>query len=156
MEKMDIRWEQRFSNYKKALLKLSQAIKYINVNPIEDGNVSIIDEIIKEGLIQRFEYTHELGWNVMKDYAEYQGNFEVKGSRDATREAFQMKLISNGEVWMDMILNRNKSSHTYNEETANEIYLKIITDYFPAFQEFAESMEKLIITSQAKLFENEK
>lgn len=156
MEKMDIRWEQRFSNYKKALLKLSQAIKYINVNPIEDGNVSIIDEIIKEGLIQRFEYTHELGWNVMKDYAEYQGNFEVKGSRDATREAFQMKLISNGEVWMDMILNRNKSSHTYNEEIANEIYLKIITDYFPAFQEFAESMEKLIITSQAKLFENEK
>lgn len=156
MENNDIRWEQRFSNFRKALLKLLEAIKYINLNPIDENTASILDEIVKEGIIQRFEYTHDLAWNVMKDYAEYQGNFEIKGSRDATREAFQMKLIRNGEVWMDMILNRNKSSHTYNEETANEIYLKIITDYSPAFFEFSENMDKLKITSQTKLFENEK
>jgi nucleotidyltransferase substrate binding protein (TIGR01987 family) len=92
----------------------------------------------------------------MKDYAEYQGNFEIKGSRDATREAFQMKLITQGEVWMDMILNRNKSSHTYNEETANEIYLKILNEYYPAFLEFGTYMEKLASTQQGNLFENEK
>jgi nucleotidyltransferase substrate binding protein (TIGR01987 family) len=102
-----------------------------------------LDEILKEGLIQRFEYTHELAWNVMKDYAEYQGNFDVKGSRDATREAYKMKLILKGDVWMDMISNRNKSSHTYDEETAKEIYSKIIADYYPAFLDFHESMEKL-------------
>jgi len=151
MEEDNLRWEQRFSNYRKALLKLTQAIKYIHESNIGDGS-SIVDEIIKEGLIQRFEYTHELGWNVMKDFAEYQGNFEIKGSRDATREGFQMKLVSNGAVWMDMILNRNKSSHTYNEETANEIYHKIMEEYYPAFLEFAVSMEKLKSTSQGNLF----
>lgn len=86
----------------------------------------VLDEMIKEGLIQRFEYTHELAWNVMKDYAEYQGNNSVGGSRDATREALQLKIIEYGEVWMDMIQSRNKTTHTYNESTANEIYGKII------------------------------
>jgi len=156
MKDNDIRWEQRFSNYRKALLKLSQAIKFINESNIGIGATTVEGEIIKEGLIQRFEYTHELGWNVMKDFAEYQGNFEIKGSRDATREAFQMKLITQGEIWMDMILNRNKSSHTYNEETANEIYLKIMKDYYPAFLEFAVTMEKLAAIQQGNLFDHEK
>jgi len=143
MEELDTRWIQRFSNFKKALTKLTEAVKYIKDSETEESS-SILDEILKEGLIQRFEYTHELAWNVMKDFTEYQGNFEIKGSRDATREAFKMKLISNGEVWMDMISNRNRSSHTYDEETAKEIYNKIITDYYPAFLEFSENMEKLL------------
>jgi nucleotidyltransferase substrate binding protein (TIGR01987 family) len=143
MEELDTRWTQRFSNFKKALTKLTEAVKYIKDRETKESS-SILDEILKEGLIQRFEYTHELAWNVMKDFAEYQGNFEIKGSRDATREAFKMKLISNGEVWMDMISNRNRSSHTYDEETAKEIYNKIITDYYPAFLEFSENMEILL------------
>lgn len=143
MEELDTRWTQRFSNFKKALTKLTEAVKYIKDSETKESS-SILDEILKEGLIQRFEYTHELTWNVMKDFAEYQGNFEIKGSRDATREAFKMKLISNGEVWMDMISNRNRSSHTYDEETAKEIYNKIITDYYPAFLEFSENMEILL------------
>jgi len=156
MEEDNLRWKQRFINYRKALSKLSQAIKFIHESNIGAEVSSVEAEIIKEGLIQRFEYTHELGWNVMKDFAEYQGNFEIKGSRDATREAFQMKLITQGEVWMDMILNRNKSSHTYNEETANEIYLKIMNDYYPAFLELALNMEKQISAPQGNLFDNEK
>lgn len=144
----DIRWEQRFSNFVKALHKLTQAVEYIKNNfineaePIDGSDLGyILDEIIREGLIQRFEYTHELAWNVMKDYATYQGNNSVGGSRDATREGFQLKLVSNGEVWMNMIGSRNKTSHTYNEETANEIYLKILNDYYPAFLEFLQNME---------------
>ncbi len=144
----DIRWEQRFSNFLKALSKLSQAIEYIKLNLIEkdksvdDGDLGfVLDEIIKEGLIQRFEYTHELAWNVMKDYAAYQGNVNIGGSRDASREAFQLKLISDGKVWMDMIGSRNQTSHTYNEETADEIYFKILNEYYPAFLEFHKNME---------------
>lgn len=146
----DIRWHQRFSNYNKAFFKLEQAIAFIKHNFIADeedqmnaddlGNV--LDEIVKEGLIQRFEYTHELAWNVMKDYAEYQGNNTVGGSRDATREALQLKIIENGEVWMDMIQSRNKTTHTYNESTANEIYKKIIKNYFPLFLAFKIKMEE--------------
>lgn len=141
----DIRWEQRFSNFVRALKKLSEAVEYIKNNLIDEhtSNVEnhVSDEIIKEGLIQRFEYTHELAWNVMKDYALYQGNPNIGGSRDATREAFQLKLVSNGKVWMDMIGSRNKTSHTYNKETANEIYSKIMNAYYPAFLEFYENME---------------
>jgi nucleotidyltransferase substrate binding protein (TIGR01987 family) len=144
----DIRWEQRFSNYVKALHKLTQAIDYIKHNfisedePIDDSNLSyILDEIIREGLIQRFEYTHELAWKVMKDYATYQGNSDVGGSRDATREAFQLSLISDGDIWMDMIGSRNKTSHTYNEKTADEIYSKILNEYYPLFLEFQKNME---------------
>ncbi|HLT08372.1 MAG TPA: nucleotidyltransferase substrate binding protein [Cyclobacteriaceae bacterium] len=154
----DIRWKQRFSNFVKALRKLSQAVEYIRHNlidedePMDDDDLGfVLDEIIKEGLIQRFEYTHELAWNVMKDYAAYQGNTDVGGSRDATREAFQLKLISDGKIWMDMIGSRNKTSHTYNEETADEIYSKILNEYYPAFLEFQKNMEAKRSGEQGKL-----
>lgn len=153
MEK-DIRWEQRFSNYVKALDKLRQSVEYINHNLIEDEKLeNVLSEMIKEGLIQRFEYTHELAWNVMKDYAEYQGNPNVGGSRDASREAFQLNLVTNGQVWMDMIGSRNKTSHTYNELTANEIYSKILNEYYPAFLEFSVVMEEKRTGKQLNLFD---
>ena len=119
MTKKDIRWEQRFSNYRKALKKLSQAIDYTKEDlkgrkvdiDSEDAD-EVLDEIIKEGLIQRFEYTYEMAWNVMKDYAFYQGNADITGSRDAIRYAFSSNIISNGDLWMDMIKSRIKTSHT--------------------------------------------
>jgi nucleotidyltransferase substrate binding protein (TIGR01987 family) len=145
---LDTRWEQRFSNYVKAFLKLTQAVEYIKhkfIDENEPNNSSkkdyVLDEMIREGLIQRFEYTHELAWKTRKDYAFYQGNNNIGGSRDATREAFQLKLVSNGEIWMEMIGSRNKTSHTYNEEIADEIYSKILKDYYPAFLEFHKNME---------------
>lgn len=138
----EVRWEQRFSNFVKALKKLSQAVNYIEQS-VENEKNEVLNEIIKEGLIQRFEYTHELAWNVMKDYAYYQGDASVGGSRDATREAFQLKLVSDGKVWMDMIASRNKTSHTYNEDTADEIFSKILKDYYPAFLEFEKKMKEL-------------
>lgn len=142
----DIRWEQRFSNYVKALQKLTQSIEYIknyhaNRKELVDRDF-VLNEMLREGLIQRFEYTHELAWNVMKDYAIYQGNSSVGGSRDASREAFQLQLIADGNVWMDMISSRNKTSHTYNEETAEEIFSKIIQQYYPAFIAFKNKMEE--------------
>lgn len=136
----DIRWQQRFSNYKKALLKLSEGVSLINKR-FEEHEESLdgIDEMLKEGLIQRFEFTHELAWNLMKDYGEYQGNSLIGGSRDATREAFKLNLIKNGEGWMDMIVSRNKTSHTYNEDVAEEIFEKIMDVYHKLFLEFEES-----------------
>lgn len=154
----DIRWEQRFSNYNKALTKLDESVKYIQHNFLDDENELdtedlgyVVDELIKEGLIQRFEYTHELAWNVMKDYAFFQGNSTVGGSRDATREAFKLQIIDNADTWMDMILSRNKTTHTYNEETANEIFGKIINEYFPLFLNFRNVMEEKKSGEQANL-----
>lgn len=153
----EIRWEQRFSNYLKALERLSEAINYINHNYIDDPeNTDVLNNIIKEGLIQRFEYTHELAWKVMKDYAEYQGITGITGSRDATKEAFQMNLILDGQVWMNMIRSRNESSHTYNEETSDEIYTKILKEYFSAFNEFKSKMQTIILENkQTNLFSDQ-
>ena len=86
----DIRWKQRFSNYQKALQRLKDNIEYFSTFLAE--NITPAD-ILKQGLIQSFEFTHELAWNVMKDYAVYQGNSEIKGSRDAVRYSAQVGLI---------------------------------------------------------------
>ena len=148
MSDQDIRWQQRFSNFVKAYSKLDQAVQKIQEEyPIkEDGTIeedSFLDDIIKEGLIQRFEYTHELAWNVLKDFLENAGNNNIFGSKDATREAFAAGLISNGEVWMDMIKSRNKTSHIYNKETADDIFMKIVNHYHQEFNLLKNRMEAL-------------
>ena len=158
MSTENIRWEQRLTNYNKALAKLDQAVNEIRKNypADDDGNIDedeFLDDIIKEGLIQRFEYTHELAWNVMKDYLTYQGVVDITGSRDAVREAFSMGLLRDGDVWMDMIKSRNKTSHTYNEETADEIFNKIMDEYIVAFNAFGHKMEELRSGDQNSLFD---
>ncbi len=134
--KNDIRWIQRFSNYKKALAQLENAVKITKERELSD--------LEKQGMIQAFEYNHELALNTLKDYLEYQGNNSIKGSRDATREAFKVALIYDGEVWMDMIKSRNKSSHTYNEEMADDIVTAVIKRYYPLFIELQTGMEALV------------
>ena len=151
----DILWEQRYANFRKALDKLTKAVEMGRKNlqsPESDSMEEDLKEVLKEGLIHRFEYTHELAWNVMKDYAFYQGNSTIKGSRDATREAFKMGLISHGETWMDMLQSRNLSSHTYNENTAQEIFNKIINLYHPLLKEFEETIESIRTGKQGDLF----
>jgi nucleotidyltransferase substrate binding protein (TIGR01987 family) len=148
MNHKDIRWVQRFSNFKKAFAKLDEAVQKIETDYRRDehgriDNDKFLDDIIKEGLIQRFEYTHELAWNVMKDFLSDMGNVQLFGSKDATREAFAADLISDGEVWMDMIKSRNKTSHTYNEQTADDIFMKIVDDYHSEFTAFKNKMEAL-------------
>jgi nucleotidyltransferase substrate binding protein (TIGR01987 family) len=125
MENKDIRWIQRFDNYSKALLQLENAIALANERELS--------ELEKQGLIQAFEFTHELAWNTIKDFLTDRGNKEIYGSKDATRQAFKYGLIANGEIWMDMINSRNKTSHTYNEETASEIINAVVNDYFIEF-----------------------
>ncbi|WP_200978411.1 nucleotidyltransferase substrate binding protein [Echinicola sp. 20G] len=154
----DIRWEQRFANYNKALLKLEQAVEYIRENYYQDGQYDELlfekgEDIVKEGLIQRFEYTHELAWNVMKDFLKERGNIEIYGSRDATREAFSTGLIREGKIWMEMIQSRNKTSHTYNEDTAQEIFSKILEEYYPELLAFRVIMEEKRSGDQKDIFE---
>jgi nucleotidyltransferase substrate binding protein (TIGR01987 family) len=133
---LDIRWHQRLENFSKALSQLESAVMLS-----KQRKLSTLEE---QGLIQAFEFTHELAWNLIRDYFYYQGNNEITGSRDATREAFKMGLVKNGEAWMEMIKSRNQSSHTYNQEVADEISEKIIASYFELFTEFERKMNSLI------------
>lgn len=135
MEEQDIRWKQRFSNFEKALSKLSEVILKPEI---------ALSDLEKEGLIQRFEFTHELSWNVMKDFLVYDGIQNIIGSRSAVREAFNKGIIKNGEVWMEMIETRNKTSHTYIETILEAEYFNIINKYFPLLIEFQTKMKSLL------------
>src|SRR6266568_7546293 len=104
----DIRWKQRFDNYKRALRQLTLAIRLTEQRPLSD--------LEQQGLVQAFEFTHELAWNVLKDYLEEQGYVGLIGSKNATREAFGNGLLEDGDAWMDMIKARNLTSHTYKTE----------------------------------------
>jgi nucleotidyltransferase substrate binding protein (TIGR01987 family) len=119
----DIRWLQRFSNFKKAL---AQMRTFLTKQPL--------NELESQGLIQCFEYTHELAWKTLKDLLEFRGSNELFGSKDVTREAFKLDLIADGEAWMMMIQDRNQTSHTYNAATALAIVNNVRTKFFSLFE----------------------
>ncbi|WP_353236901.1 nucleotidyltransferase substrate binding protein [Limnohabitans sp.] len=131
----DIRWKQRFHNYTNALQTLTEAM--------ELGQQRPLTKLEKQGLIQGFEFTHELGWNVLKDYLESKGFTGIIGSRDTTRLAFKNALVADGDVWMDMIKDRNQTSHTYNLDVAERIAQDILQRFYPAFVALSATMVAL-------------
>ncbi|RYE34271.1 MAG: nucleotidyltransferase [Sphingobacteriaceae bacterium] len=132
-EDFDIRWKQRFSNYKKAVGQLTEFIEKGELNKFEE-----------QGLIQCFEYTYELSWNLMRDYLTYQGFVKITGSRDAIRISFNNNLIEDGENWMKMVDDRIRSVHTYNQETADDIQEKIYQTYYHLFIDLKIKMETFL------------
>ncbi|NLW33573.1 MAG: nucleotidyltransferase [Fibrobacter sp.] len=130
--KNDVRWIQRFSNFKKALAQLTKFIKKRNLNEFEI-----------QGLIQCFEYNYELAWNTIKDFYQSQGETDIQGSRDAFRLAFKRGLIEHGDVWMRMVKSRALTSHTYNEDVAVEITDAIFNQFYPELIHFHNRMVKI-------------
>jgi nucleotidyltransferase substrate binding protein (TIGR01987 family) len=130
----DIRWKQRFENFQRAFKQLSLAMDLKAQRPLSD--------LEQQGLIQGFEFTHELAWNVLKDYLEMEGIQGLIGSRSTAREAFKRGLVVDGAVWMDMIEKRNLSSHTYNQTVALTIVEAIAVRYYPAFCELQQRFAK--------------
>jgi nucleotidyltransferase substrate binding protein (TIGR01987 family) len=127
----DIRWQQRFSNYSRALTQLESFIDPPALNDRE-----------QQGLIKAFEYTFELAWNTLRDLLRSQGNTLLLGSRDTLREAFRLGLIDAGETWMQMIQDRNLTSHAYNRATADAIAAQITDTYLPCFQHLRDRLEQ--------------
>lgn len=130
----DIRWKQRFENFQRALKQLSLAMDLKAQRPLSD--------LEQQGLIQSFEFTPELAWNVLKDYLEMEGIQGLIGSRSTAREAFKRGLVMDGAVWMDMIEKRNLSSHTYNQTVALTMVESIAELYYPAFCELQQRFAK--------------
>lgn len=135
MSQQDIRWIQRFHHFNQALAQLMEAV--------ELSKKRALSKLERQGVIQSFEYTHELAWNVLKDFLESRGVQDLYGSRDVSREAFKSGLIKNGESWMNMIKSRNQTTHTYNESTAEEIFNLIVSSYFAEYVALKETFEKL-------------
>jgi nucleotidyltransferase substrate binding protein (TIGR01987 family) len=135
MSAQDIRWIQRFNHFVKALSQLKDAVALAQQRPLS--------KLEEQGLIQAFEFTHELAWNTLKDFLQSRGVQNLYGSKDASRAAFKTGLIENGEVWMEMIESRNLTSHAYDEATAAQIIAAIRHRYFAEFQALQAKLEDL-------------
>jgi len=140
-DNQDIRWIQRFNNFKQALKQLDKAMALI-----EDRDLSDLEQ---QGMIQAFEYNYELAWNVLKDFYENQGDLGIQGSRDAIRMAFKRGLITDDKLWFDMIKSRALTVHTYNEETTLAILEDIVGRYYPAFCQLRQSLSDYIENKEA-------
>lgn len=123
----DIRWRQRFVNFEKAYDQFLEAIENYS-------NLSVLE---KEGLVQRFEYTFELSWKLMKDYMESQGITAIS-PRDTLKNAFHFEIIEHGEIWMDMLEKRNLLAHTYDEKNFDKALKKINEEYWAEMKRFYE------------------
>lgn len=124
---------ERLNDYKRASSRLSEATK---IQPVAD--------IVYDGVIQRFEFTFELSWKLMKTFLAYIGIAEIKSPRATIREAFTYGLIEDGEQWIDMMVDRNKTSHLYDEEEAKLIYGKIKDDYSRILSNLYDKLEEEI------------
>jgi nucleotidyltransferase substrate binding protein (TIGR01987 family) len=130
----DIRYKQRFENFEKSFLLLKNALDITDPSLVE-----------KAGVIQFFETTFELSWKLMKDYLEYLG-YDVKSPRDSIKTSFQIELIKNGSIWLDALMDRNLTAHTYDEAIATEIYEKIKHEYSKLLQSlYREFKDKICL-----------
>lgn len=119
----DIRWLQRFSNLKKAFNQLEKFISHKDLNEMEE-----------QGLIKAFEYTYELSWKSLQDLLKEIGYENIVGPKPVIEQCFKIGIIEDGKAWMKMHQSRNLTSHTYDEQTAEEILNGIKDQYFELFE----------------------
>ena len=121
---------QKMNDFKKAIERL------------KEGGAEQETEIIIDGVMQRFEFTFELAWKTLKEYLEYQGFVEKTGSpREIIKTGFEKGIIKDGELWIEMMLDRNRVAHMYDEEQSREVYRTIKSKYIKLFEELREELE---------------
>ena len=121
-----LRWQYRFDNYRRAFLLLREAV--------ERMESASLTQLEKEGLIQRFEYTWELAWKVLKDYLEQQGVvLETVTPLAVVRAAFAARLIADGDGWIQALETRNRMAHTYDFAVFERAIESIRATYLPLF-----------------------
>lgn len=129
----DIRWKQRFENYEKALRLLREAL----------ADVSTLSNLEKEGTVQRFEFTVELAWKTLKDYLESSGVvLDQNTPKSIVKEAFAAKIISDGQLWIDILDCRNRMSHTYDEAAFDQAVHEMARRFLRGFDELYDFFKK--------------
>lgn len=121
----DIRWQQRFQNLSLAQKRFLEALQAHHLNP---ENI-----LYQMALIQAFEFTYELCWKTLKDYLDYNG-VKANTPRDVLKQAFAFGLISDGQVWINMLEDRNMMAHAYDDLIAKKAVEHIQVRYAPAIE----------------------
>lgn len=125
------RFEERKQDLINATNRLKEALN-------EEEN-----EIMIDAVLHRYEFTFELAWKTLEDYLEYLGITVNTGSpREVIKESFAHELISDGEIWIKMMLARNSLSHLYDEETSRQVYNEIKNEYIYQIEKLIETLEK--------------
>jgi len=133
------RWVYRFDNYKRAFNLLREAIEALEQRELT--------QLEKEGIIQRFEYTWELAWKVLKDYLEHEGVVLDKITpASVIKAAFEAKIIKDGEQWMSALDARNSMSHQYNLKKFEEIIKDIQAQYLSLLDDLHMTMMENILS----------
>ena len=127
--------EDRFNQYKNVVYKLEEVMEAYN-----DDN----SRIIVDAMIQRFEFCVELSWKLLKDYLSSENVGDFNSPRSVMKEAYKMSIITEGELWLDMLEDRNLTSHTYDEIVANTIRDNILKVHYNLLKKLKETMEEKI------------
>jgi nucleotidyltransferase substrate binding protein (TIGR01987 family) len=132
-QKPDIRWKQRFQNFDRAFVLLREAL---------ENGPDTLNQLEKEGVIQRFEFSFELAWKTLKDFMEQDGFvFATITPRQVLKDAFAAKILPDGQVWIDMLDHRNLLSHTYNLAKFEEAVKMVHEQYLDAFDQLHEFLQ---------------
>jgi nucleotidyltransferase substrate binding protein (TIGR01987 family) len=135
MEEKQPKWHERLKTFQNALVRLTEVIEIDKQRPLNQFEC--------DSLIKRFEFSYEMAWKLLMSYEKESGIGELLGSKDVIRKAFSMSLIDNGEAWLEMVEDRNKTSHLYDEEMAADVIDEIIHTYHPLFNELLQKMTQL-------------
>lgn len=128
----EVRWHYRFRNFSRAFNLLHEAL---------EEEAGTLNQLEREGVIQRFEYTFELAWNLLKDRLEHDGvSLPTVTPRQVIRQAFQSKLIQDGDTWTAMLTDRNRMSHTYDLATFDIVIDRIQRRYLTILGELHERL----------------
>lgn len=135
MEEKQPKWIERLEVFRNAIARLNEVI--------EIGKQRSLNQFERDSLIKRFEFSYEMAWKLMMSYEKECGLIGVLGSKDVVRQAFSMSIIDNGEAWLEMIDDRNKTSHLYDEEMSIDVIDAITHTYYSLFQELLLKMEQI-------------
>ncbi len=111
---------------------------------LEDAVAKAVDDLDRDGVIQRFEFTFELFWKTSKIFLEHEGFGNCKGPRSCIKEGARRDFLTDGEMLLDMLEDRNKTSHIYDENTAKDIFERIQGKYVKAFKNNIQIFEKYL------------
>jgi nucleotidyltransferase substrate binding protein (TIGR01987 family) len=129
------KWIERLEVYQNAVSRLNEVISLREHRPLSQFEC--------DSLVKRFEFTYEMAWKLLMSYEKDNGISELQGSRDVIRRAFAMSIIENGEAWLEMVDDRNKTSHLYDEEMVADVIDEIVHTYYPLFVELLHKMNEL-------------
>ncbi|WP_312070430.1 nucleotidyltransferase substrate binding protein [Anaerotignum propionicum] len=120
--------QKKSDNFKKSVARLQEALEEYELNK---------STTVRDGVIQRFEFCVELAWKTTREYLLEQGFLDLNSPKAVMREAYSYKIINNEQAWIQILNDRNLTSHVYDEKTADEIFLRICTSHLPSLRDLS-------------------